>query len=108
RYDEALTLLGQIRQPQTAEVYNYLGYATRKSGDVEGGLAYYRRALEIDPGYTLARSYMGEALIIAGRRDDALAQLGEIKERCGMGCREYVILARALTGVTDSELRQTW
>ena len=57
RYDEALVVLSKIKE-RDAEVLNYLGYATRKAGDVEKGLNYYRAALEIDPDYTLARSYM--------------------------------------------------
>lgn len=112
RYDEAIFALNQIDVKDTAQVLNYLGYATRKSGKLEEGLAYYRRALDLDPDYTLARAYMGEALIKKGDRSGAEEQLAEIKSRCGDECREYKLLAAALepeTGWFGRKVRlQSW
>lgn len=102
RYDEAVAVLSLVRNQKDAEVLNYLGFATRKSGDLLGGLAYYRKAIKLDPDYTLARSYMGEALLLQGDRRGAMEQLSEIGARCGTGCREYVVLARALNGASTT------
>ena len=96
RYDDAINALRLIEGTDNPEVWNYLGFATRKSGDLKGGLAYYRRALAIDPGYTLARAYMGEAFLTAGDRPAALAQLREIERRDGREGRAYTYLANAL------------
>lgn len=101
RFDEAVTVLTMIRDRQRPDVLNYLGYATRNAGDVEAGLAFYRQAIALDPDYTLARSYMGQALLLKGDRAGALAQLDEIEARCGDGCREYVLLAEALVAATE-------
>ena len=95
RFDEAITVLSKIKSPN-AEVLNYLGYATRNTGDVDQGLRFYRAALELDPDYTLARSYMGQALLSAGDRRGALMQLDEIEKRVGSDAREYKLLAQAL------------
>jgi len=102
RYDEAVAVLSLIRDKNDPEVLNYLGYATRKAGNIDAGLAYYRKAIRLDPDSTLARSYMGEALLLQGKRGAALEQLSEIGARCGVSCREYTILARALNGATTS------
>ncbi|MDZ7824300.1 MAG: hypothetical protein U5K75_09885 [Ahrensia sp.] len=75
---------------------NYLGYATRNAGDIEGGLAYYRAAIALDPNYTLARSYMGQALLLKGDRRGAQVQLSEIESRVGVEAREYKLLAVAM------------
>ncbi len=95
RFGEAIIVLSKIEN-QNAEVLNYLGYATRNAGDVEKGLSYYRAALVLDPDYTLARSYMGQALLNKGDRRGAMIQLDEIEKRVGTDTREYKLLAQAL------------
>ena len=96
RFDEAFDVLNEIKNKQTAEVQNYLGFSSRKSGDVETGLTYYRVALTLDPDYTLARSYMGQALLNKGDRAGALLQLAEIEKRVGKDVYEYKLLAASL------------
>ena len=104
RFDEAIVVLRKIEN-RDAEVLNYLGYATRNAGDVEKGLSYYRAALVLDPDYTLARSYMGQALLNKGDRRGAMLQLDEIEKRVGSDAREYKLLAQALV---QKSLRQTY
>lgn len=95
RFDEAIAILSKIEN-RNAEVLNYLGYATRNAGNVEKGLQYYQAALALDPDYTLARSYMGQALLKQDDRRGALIQLVEIRNRAGTEAREYKMLALAL------------
>lgn len=97
RYDEAITTLNYVSNPRDKRVLNYLGYAYRKSGQIDVGLTYYKQALEIDPNYTLVREYLGEALIQMGDISGAKGQLLEIKARCGGDCPEYVELAKQLS-----------
>ncbi len=104
RFEEALPLLLAISDRNDAGVLNYLGYVTRNLGDLEGGLAFYRQAIAINPDYTLARSYMGQALLLSGDRDGALAQLDEIEKRAGRDAREYVQLAEALVAASDNQV----
>lgn len=92
RYEEAITALKLAENERDPRILNLIGYATRKSGDVEKGLTYYRAALAIDPDYTLVREYMGEAFIQLGQIDKAREQLSEIENRCGTGCQEYAML----------------
>lgn len=103
RFDEAVTVLGMIKDQNRPDVLNYLGYATRNAGDLQAGIAHYRRAIALDPDYTLARSYMGQALLLDGDRNGAIAQLDAIEERCGRDCRGYIELAEAIIAATDDQ-----
>jgi len=96
RYDEALTILDLLKQPNTAEALNYRGYATRKLGQVDQGIKYYLRSVALDPRYTLVREYLGEAYIIKGDMASAQAQLRVIKRLCGTDCEQYQHLAAAI------------
>ncbi len=92
-YAEARALLLTARNPSDPRILNYLGFTTRKLGDVDGALSYYARALEQKPDYTLARSYLGEAHLQKGDLSAAKAELGEIERRCGTACQEHAELA---------------
>lgn len=98
RYREAQTVLKLAKNKNDPRILNYLGYTTRKLGDIEGALKYYQTALAIDPNYTLVREYMGEAYIQLGNFEKATEQLAEIRKRCGTDCREYRLLRAALDG----------
>src|ERR1700751_4077723 len=68
-YAAALPLLQQVvaRDPQNADAYNLMGYATRKAGDANGSLRYYTTALQIDPKHLGAHEYIGEAYLVLAR-----------------------------------------
>ena len=97
RYQEAITVLKLAENQQDPRILNYLGYSTRKLGDVESGLTYYTAALRADPDYTLVREYMGEAFLQLGNVDKAKEQLAEIEKRCGRDCREFAMLDERIT-----------
>ncbi len=96
RYDEALSVLDLMQNPNTAEALNYRGYATRKLGHIEEGIGYYLQAVALDPEYTLVREYLGEAYVIKGDLPLAKEQLSEIEKRCGTTCEPYQDLAEAI------------
>lgn len=96
RYEEAQTVLRLAQNQDDPRILNYLGFTTRKLGNVEGSLTYYKAALSIDPDYTLVREYMGEAYIQLGQFERAAEQLAEIRKRCGTDCREYRLLRAEL------------
>jgi len=96
QYDWALTVLAAIQNQDDPRVLNYMGYSNRKAGRVELGISYYRKALAINPNFVLAREYLGEGYIAAGRSDLAKVELAEIAARCGVACEEYKDLSQAL------------
>lgn len=102
-YEKAIAVLKTADQ-KDPQVLNYLGYSYRKSGDLKTAIGYYKTALAIDPDFVLAREYLGEGYVKAGRLDLARLELEQIGKRCGKGCKEYVELAAVIAG-TD---KATW
>lgn len=92
-YDWALTVLAAVSNQKDPRVLNYIGYSHRKSGRLDEAFGYYHKAIEIDPNFVLAREYLGEGYVAAGRIDLAKSQLTEIANRCGTTCEEYQELA---------------
>jgi len=102
RPGDALALLATVKNNENPRALNAKGFATRKSGDVEGALPYYVRALAIAPDYVQAREYMGEAFLAKGDLPRANEQLGEIEKRCGTGCVSFVALKAEITAFETS------
>ncbi len=96
RYDEAITVLNGVANPNDKRVLTYLGYSYRKSGQIDVGMKYYADALAVDPNYVLVREYLGEAYIQKGDLAGARNQLAEIETRCGETCGVYVDLAKKI------------
>jgi Flp pilus assembly protein TadD len=99
QYENSIKVLGAVKDQKSARVLNYLGYANRKAGRMELGMQYYKRALQADENYILARSYMGQALIEQGHVDEARVQLVEIRDRGGENTWAYRALLQSLGGV---------
>jgi tetratricopeptide (TPR) repeat protein len=93
KYQEALGYL-TLANHADPRVVTYIGFATRKLGDVDAALPFYRQALELNPNYSVARAYMGEAFLQKREPAKAKAELAEIATRCGTGCAEYLDLAQ--------------
>lgn len=96
RFAEARALLDAVRQKNSARYFNYRGFVTRKLGDAEGSLVFYRRALVLDPYYAEAREYLGEAYLMLGRIAEAEEELAQIARICGVQCEPYLELSEAL------------
>ena len=79
----------------------YMGFTHRKLGNFDLATAYYNRAIEIDPTNILARSYMGQGFVEAGRLAEAMAQLELIHQYGGAGTWSDISLRTAIaTGAT--------
>lgn len=100
-YEWAIDVLSLVQNQNDPKVLNYIGYSNRKAGRLETGISYYRKALAIDPNYVLAREYLGEGYVIAGRIDLAKLELTEIGSRCGTHCEEYQDLNAAITAAVN-------
>jgi tetratricopeptide (TPR) repeat protein len=96
KYDMALDLLRRVKNQNQPRVLNYIGYSTRRLGDVDEGIRYYKKALSLNPNYNVAREYLGEGYLQKGDLASAKQQLSEIAKRCGVGCEEYKDLAEEI------------
>jgi tetratricopeptide (TPR) repeat protein len=103
RADDALVVLAAMTEGETDRVLTYMGFASRKAGDVEAGLDYYDRALGQNPDNLLARSYLGQAYVEMNEIELASLQLDEIVARGGAGSWAEISLRKAIeTGTTFS------
>lgn len=101
RHDEALAILALMSEGETARVMTYQGFLLRQTGRVEAGIAAYKRAIAIDPGNILARSYYGQLLVQMDDTAQAQVQLDAIRATGGQGTWAETALAAAMaTGVT--------
>jgi tetratricopeptide (TPR) repeat protein len=103
RYAEALTALEAVRDQNDAMVLTMIGYSKRKLGDYDGGLAYYQRALALEPNNVNTHEYLGEAYAEKGKLDLAKAELVKISAVCGTTCEQYLDLAKAIAGKPDAD-----
>ncbi len=98
QYDNAIHVLQLAANQNDPRILNYLGYSNRKAGRMELGMSYYKKALQADENYILARSYMGQALIEQGDVNAAKVQLVEIRDRGGENTWAYRSLLQSLNG----------
>ena len=98
-YQKALDVLGSVRNKHDAMVLTMIGYATRKLGRTDEGIAIYHQALAIDPANLNTHEYLGEGYLAVGRVDLAEAQLDAIAQICGStACEQYRDLQQAILG----------
>jgi tetratricopeptide (TPR) repeat protein len=96
QYENALIVLRAAKNQDDPRILNYMGYANRKAGRIDLAMTYYKKAIAIDGNYLLARSYMGQGLIVQGKIEEARAQLIEIRDRGGKDTYAYHALYDAL------------
>lgn len=77
-----------------ADIYNYLGYASRKqrAPNFEKAESYYLKSLKIDPNHIGALEYLGELYYETGRVDKASELLEKLKIVAGENSEEYIEL----------------
>lgn len=85
RADDALVVVSAMTEGDSDRVLTFKGFANRLIGNVDVGMHYYDVALAQNPDNIQARSYMGQAYILQGKKDLAVAQLDEIVKRGGSG-----------------------
>jgi tetratricopeptide (TPR) repeat protein len=95
-FENAINLLQLAENQDDPRILNYLGFSNRKLGRTAIAMEYYARALEINPDYILARSYMGQGMVADGNMDGAKVQLAEIRDRGHADSWAYVMLENAI------------
>lgn len=70
------------------DAWNWLGYSQRSTGDLDGSLRSYNKALKLDKRHLGANEYLGELYIMRGDMNKAMKQLKRLEKYCG-DCDEY-------------------
>ena len=94
-WKSALDYFGRaaVRDAGNADIHNYLGYAYRKSGNLDAAFKSYAVALRLDPKHKGAHEYVGEAYLLTNNLAMAEQHLASFERICGRNCEEYKDLA---------------
>lgn len=84
------------RDPRNAGAQNWLGYANRKSGNLDVAFKHYNEALRLDPEHRGAHEYIGEAYLMTGDVAKAKEHLTALDRICTFGCEERNDLSKAI------------
>ena len=98
-FKRAVPLLSKAAaaEPTNADIQNWLGFAQRKSGNLDAAFAAYSEALKLNPGHRHAHEYIGEAYLLTGNVAKAEQHLAELQKLCSpIPCEEYKDLKRAV------------
>lgn len=90
------------REPGNADVQNYLGYAWRKSGNLDLAFKHYNEALRLEPSHKGAHEYIGEAYLIANNLAKAEEHLARLDKICFFSCEEFRDLKKAVDNYKSS------
>ena len=96
---EAARRFGQaaLRDPDSADLENYLGYSYRNLGQLDAAFAHYKRALALNPRHRGAHEYVGEAYLMVGDLARAEEHLAALRRICLLPCEELGDLERQIT-----------
>jgi len=96
-YSDAIPMLKKylLKDPRSADAYNYLGFSYRKSGHLPEAFNAYEKALVLDPKHLGAHEYLGEAYLTNKEPDKARMELAKLKGICG-NCEEFKDLEKSI------------
>jgi len=112
--ERALELLQAAveRRPDHAETHNALGNVQFKRGDHAAAASHYRKAVEINAGFRVARDNLGRALLARGEFDEAVRQFrivlredpnhGAVRYYCGLALARLGKLEQAASDLTQA------
>jgi tetratricopeptide (TPR) repeat protein len=103
------------RRPWDDDAYNLMGFASRKLGNYRQALAYYQKALDLNPHHRGALEYLGETYLemrcVAQARDTLMRLEAACKRITGHTandgwkgkCQEWTELHAAITTAREPE-----
>ena len=71
---------------KNADILNYMGFTSRKTGNFEEAENYYLKGLDLDPKHNGINEYLGELYVQTNRIDKANERLAVLKN---CNCEEY-------------------
>ena len=85
------------RNPDSADLQNYLGYTHRNLKQFDLAFKYYKRAIELEPRHRGAHEYIGEAYLLVNDLPNAEKHLTALRGICLLPCEELEDLEKAVT-----------
>ncbi len=98
QYKTAIAVLDQAlaKEPDNADILNYLGYSYRKLGNRPKALEYYAAALAQEPEHLGANEYLGELYLQMDDLANAEERLAVLAKACDSDCEEFDELEDAI------------
>ncbi|MEM6623653.1 MAG: tetratricopeptide repeat protein [Pseudomonadota bacterium] len=98
KFAEAIPVLTDLAKetPEEADVFNWLGFAYRNTGDLERSAAAYDKALTLEPNHLQALEYQGKLFLALHDLERAEANLRRIETLCSWPCEEGKNLSEAI------------
>lgn len=88
--------LAERRNPDSADLQNFLGFSHRNLKQYELAFKHYKHALELDPRHRGAHEYIGETYLMTGDLPGAQKHRDALKDICLLGCQELEDLEKAI------------
>jgi Flp pilus assembly protein TadD len=98
KFDQAINLLSQASDKQSADWHNLMGFSLRKKSppDLLEAENQYKAALAKDPKHRGALEYYGELLLLKNDLAGAETMLSRLDKACTFGCEEYTDLKKSV------------
>ena len=87
-----------LRDPDSADLNNYLGFSYRNLKQMDLAFKYYKRAIELNPRHRGAHEYIGEAYLMVNDVASAEKHLAALRQICLLPCEELDDLEKAVAG----------
>lgn len=85
-----------VREPDSADVQNLIGYSYRNLGKYDLAFKHYKLAIGLDPRHRGAHEYIGETYLLTGDLASANKHLEVLRGICLIPCEELKDLERAV------------
>ena len=85
-----------LRDPDSADLHNYLGFSYRNLKQMDLALKYYKRSIELNPRHRGAHEYIGEAYLMLNDLSSAEKHLAALRNICLLPCEELADLENAI------------
>ena len=97
-WNEAVAKLkiAERRNPDSADLQNFLGFSYRNLKQYDLAFTHYKRAIEIEPRHRGAHEYIGEAYLMTGDLANAEKHRAVLRGLCLLGCEELADLEKAI------------
>ena len=87
----------RLRDPDSADLHNYLGFSYRNLKQMDLALQHYKRSIELNPRHRGAHEYIGEAYLMLNDLPNAEKHLAALRGICLLPCEELTDLEKAVT-----------
>jgi Flp pilus assembly protein TadD len=84
------------RDPDSADLQNYLGYSYRNLKQMDLAIQHYQRAIQLNPRHRGAHEYIGETYLIMNDLPNAQKHVAELRKICLLPCEELADLEKAV------------